>query len=113
MIYLKAEKHAFEVVKERFNKAYLALLETMFKVFEEKGKVRDAGSPIHHRMSPVSMLTLIQAKGRRIESLLSEPEWETKQDYLEKVVEECTDVANYALYIAALCSILLSETEDD
>jgi len=112
MIYLKAEKHAFEVVKERFNKVYVALLEKMYEISKEKGKVRDVGSPIHHRMSPISMLTLAQAKCRRIESLLSQPGWETKQERLEKVVEECTDIANYALFIAALCSLLLTETEE-
>ena len=112
MIYLKAEKQAFKVVKERFNAAYLALLEKMYEVSKAKGEVRDVGSPIHHRMSPISMLTLAQAKCRRIESLLSQPGWETKQERLEKTIEECTDIANYALFIAALCSLLAAETEE-
>jgi len=112
MIYLKAEKHAFEVVKERFNAAYLTLLETMYEVSKAKGEVRDQGSPIHHRVPPSAQLAVVQAKSRRIEALLDNPDFATKKDLLEKTIEECTDIANYALFIAALCSLLAAETEE-
>lgn len=109
MIYLKSENEKFNIVKEEFADEYSALLMRMYDTFIAKGKTRDAGSPIHHRQSPTSMLSIAQAKCRRVESILSRPGWEERQTALEDVIEECVDVANYVLYLASLCSLLEEE----
>ena len=109
MIYLQSETAAFEQVKADFTHQYTQLLHRMLDTFEKKGDVRDTGSPIHHRQSPNSMLSIAQAKCRRIESILSRPEWEERRTSLEDVIEECVDVANYVLYLASLCSLLEGE----
>ena len=109
MIYLEREKAEFTKTKEVFEKEYTALLERMFNTFKEKGKTRDAGSPLHHRQSPIGMLSLAQAKCRRVESILSIDDWESQR--LADLIEECTDVANYVLYIAALCQMLKKESK--
>lgn len=109
MVYLQSEKEAFEQVKEEFKYSYLALLGVMRDTFEAKGDIRDTGSPIHHRQPPNSMLSIAQAKCRRIEAIISRPGWEERQTSLEDVIEECVDVANYVLYLASLCSLLEKE----
>lgn len=109
MIYLRRETEEFTKTKAVFADAYMALLEKMFDTFTEKGKTRDVGSPLHHRQSPVSCLSITQAKGRRIEALLSLEGWERNDKRLADVIEECVDAANYVLYIAALCRMLQKE----
>lgn len=109
MIFLKSERDAFELVKAKFTDKYTELLQAMFDTSKEKGKIRDVNSPIHHRQSPISMLSIAQAKCRRIESILSRSGWEERQPRLEDVIEECVDIANYVLYLASLCSLLLEE----
>ena len=111
MIYLKSEEVAFAETKAEFAAAYTTLLERMFNTFEEKGKTRDICSPLNHRQSPFGMLSIAQAKCRRIEALLSRPEWEDHSITLKDITEECVDVANYVLYLAALCSLLGEEEE--
>lgn len=109
MIYLKSEVAAFGQVKDEFKYSYIALLGVMRDTFEAKGKTRDTGSPIHHRQSPNSMLSIAQAKCRRVESILSRPGWEERPTQLEDVIEECVDIANYVLYLASLCLLLKDE----
>ena len=111
MLYLKKEKEQFEETKAAFTKAYGELLQRMAAVADSKGEDRDTGSPIHHRMSPHDMLAILQAKSRRVESILSVSGWE-KSDQLSKVIEESVDIANYCLFIAALCSLLRKEEAD-
>lgn len=110
MIFLEKEKVAFTETKAEFTAAYTTLLERMFDTFKEKGKTRDVGSPLHHRQSPFGMLSIAQAKCRRVESILSRPEWEAHPTLLKDITEECVDAANYVLYIAALCSLLGEES---
>lgn len=112
MIYLQSEHKSFAETKLQFSEAYIAHLERMLETYRRKGETRDVGAPIHHRMSPEQMLGLIQAKGRRVDSLLSQPGWEHNGDDLDKIAEECLDQANYALYIASIASLLLKEVED-
>ena len=111
MIYLQREKEEFAKTKEEFEEAYRGLLEIMFATFKEKGRTRDTGSPLHHRQSPEGMLSIAQAKGRRIESLLSSERWELTGRHLADVIEECVDASNYLLYIAALCRMLRVEEQ--
>ena len=111
MIYLKAEKRAFEAVKERFGEAYIELLSKMHHTVAAKGEVRDTESPIHHRISPAGQLALAQAKCRRIEALLTKEGFATSHNLLDKTIEECTDAANYLLFIASLCTLLQAEVE--
>jgi len=109
MIYLQSEKEQFAETKAKFDAAYNYLLQELYNVYAAKGETRDALTPIHHRMSPENMVALAQAKLRRIETLVSQPDWENDKALREKVIEECGDVANYNLYIAALCLMLLKE----
>lgn len=109
MIYLKKEREQFEETKKAFGEAYAALLREMATVAEAKGADRDTGSPIHHRMQPSAMLAIVQAKSRRIETLISASGWQDEPEVLSKVLEECTDIANYSLYLGALCVLLAKE----
>lgn len=109
MIYLDREITEFERTKTEFEEVYSSLLQRMYDTFKEKGATRDTGAPIHHRSSPMQMLALAQAKMRRIETLISTGGWEEDVDLCSKIVEECGDVANYNLYIAALCLLLKGE----
>ena len=109
MIYLQNEKAQFAETKVKFDAAYNYLLQEMFNVYEAKGKTRDTQTPIHHRMAPVTMIALAQAKLRRVETIVSQPNWENDKTLCDKVIEECGDVANYSLYVAALCLMLLKE----
>lgn len=109
MIYLQREKAEFEKTKKEFTEEYTVLLERMFDTFKEKGKTRDTGSPLHHRQSPVGMLSIAQAKCRRTEALLSFEGWELSEKHLADIIEECVDAANYVLYIAVLCQMLRLE----
>lgn len=109
MIYLKREESEFTLTKRQFEDAYATLLERMFNTFKEKGKTRDTGSPLHHRQSPEGMLSIAQAKCRRIESILSADLWELNGKRLADIIEECVDASNYLLYIATLCRMLEKE----
>ena len=111
MIYLKSELAQFEDTKRDFTNAFRKVLEEMFRVFNAKAKVRDVGSPIHHRYAPRRNLEVAQAKGRRIESLTSVQGWERDHEALALTLEECYDAANYLMFIAALCSMLQAEEE--
>jgi len=109
MIYLKAEREQFERTKKAFADAFKGILEGMWKTFEGKAKVRDVGSPIHHRQSPQEQVGMAKAKCRRLESIMSEDGWEDDPKALALVIEECGDAANYLTFVAALCSLLLAE----
>ena len=109
MIYLQEEVEGFERTKNEFEANYKTLLLRMLETFTRKGATRDTNSPIHHRMSPATMIALAQAKMRRIETIISTPKWEKDMALLNKVIEECGDVANYNLFVAALCMMLEKE----
>lgn len=109
MIYLQRELEEFARTKEEFEEKYTELLQIMHDTFKEKGKTRDIGSPLHHRQSPIGMLSLAQAKCRRIQALLSLGERPWTGKHLADIIEECVDSANYVLYIAALCRMLRVE----
>ena len=111
MIYLKSELAQFTETKEAFADAFRDALGSMWDTFQAKAKVRDVGSPIHHRYAPRRNLEVAQAKGRRIESLTSVQGWENDPKALASVLEECYDAANYLMFIAALCSMLQAEEE--
>jgi len=112
MIYLQEEIKQFSRTKKKFADLYEYLLEQMFKTFKEKGAVRDAVTPIHYRLSPRDMLALIKAKSRRIEALMSSADYARNSKRLASTVEECIDVANYSLYIATICELLLAEESE-
>jgi len=109
MIYLKPELEQFEKVKKDFAVALRSVLGEMWDTFNLKGSVRDSTSPIHHRQSPLQMLSTAQAKCRRIESLLGQLAEERTDKTLEGIEEECVDAANYLCYIAAFCKLLQFE----
>lgn len=109
MIYLQKEREAFAETLEEFEATYIKLLENLLEVYRHKAATRDAATPIHHRMSPQTMLALAQAKTRRVETLLSSSGTFEEAGRLVKVIEECGDIANYCLYISALCSMLKRE----
>ena len=111
MIYLQKEHEQFEDTKRRFEAAFVTTLERMLNTYRAKGESRDVDSPIHHRMSPGLMLGLLQAKSRRLDSIMSRPGWEQEPSNLEKLIEESGDVATYASYISALCLMLLKENQ--
>lgn len=110
MIFLEREHEEFARTKEKFREAFETLLENAKTVVAVKGISRDRGSPVHHRMNPMTMLALAQAKGRRIEALMTDGRiWWRDQSQLDKIIEECSDASNYLLFIAALCTMLEEE----
>lgn len=111
MIYLKREQTEFTKTKAEFRAAYVEVLEDMLRTFEKKGATRDVGSPIHHRQSPLSMLSIAQAKCRRIESILSTLGWAENPALLAQVRTESLDIANYTVFLASLCSMLGKEAK--
>ena len=111
MIYLQKEREAFAETLEEFEATYIKLLENLLSVYQHKAATRDSATPIHHRMSPQTMLALAQAKTRRVETLLSLQSTFEGTDRLVKVIEECGDIANYCLYISALCSMIKREEQ--
>ena len=112
MIYLQKEREAFAETLEEFEATYIKLLENLLEVFRHKAATRDSETPIHHRMSPQTMLSLAQAKTRRVETLMSgHVIWWEEEGLLDKIIEECGDIANYSLYIAALCVMLKGEEQ--
>lgn len=110
MIYLQSEERAFKETRTSFEGAFRFVLEEMFRTFQAKAKVRDVGSPIHHRQSPQQQLAIAQAKCRRLESIMAVAGWERDDKALGLIMEECGDAANYLTFIAALCSMLVEES---
>lgn len=106
MRYLQQEKELFEHLKRQFCFIYSDQLRQMEAVFVDRGADRDGMTPIHHRQSPEGMLALAQAKCRRIERALA-------TDNYDVIIEECTDVANYALFIATLATMIKEECDED
>ena len=109
MIYLDREWKAFDRTQQEFASIYQDELKRMFAVFSEKAKVRDRSTPIHHRQSPAGQLGIAQAKCRRVETLMSKPDWSEVGPTLDDIREECGDAANYLMYISTLCAMLQKE----
>jgi len=105
MRYLPSERKQMQIVQQRAKAVYNWLLTEMKDIFENKAKVRDVSTPIHHRQSPETMLALAMGKCRRLESLL-------KTARYEEMIEECVDVANYVLFIASLARLHQQDIED-
>lgn len=112
MIYTSKEKEMFQKVKLEFTNAYKELLDKMYRVYVERGKQRDIGSPLHHRQGPATLLAYAGTKVRRVETMLSFNGWETDIEMLEGLMEEAVDGANYLLYLASLCALLLDEKKE-
>ena len=112
MIYLDREWKAFDETQQEFSAAYQAELKRMFAVSSEKAQVRDRASPIHHRQAPAEQLGIAKAKCRRLETLMSRPDWSEEGPTLDKIREECGDAANYLMYISALCVMLQKEQQE-
>lgn len=111
MQYLKREQAQFEATKKQFEEAYEACLEEAYATYKERGASRDLGSPFHHRQSPKMMLGTVKTKTHRVEANLSKEGWATDPRALARIIEESKDLANYALFISALCSMLKEETK--
>lgn len=109
MIYTQSERKQFAGTIKRFDFLYEALIKQMEYVYREKAEERDVDTPLHHRMSPLYMLSVIQAKCRRLDAMLTRPGWEEDEHLRDRVVEECIDAANYALYISAFCWLIDDE----
>ena len=112
MIYTRSENREFRDTKTAFTGAYRFILEEMFRTYKAKGESRDVGSPIHHRQSPQHQMAMARMKGWRIESAMSVDGWEGDAKTLEMIMEECGDAANFLVFVAALCSMLLAEVTE-
>ena len=98
----------------KFIARYELMLTKQKEIMYERGQDRDNESPIYFRRSPGMNLGITQSKVWRIESLLSK--LNVKQpaiSQLKKLIEECLDAANYLLFIAVLCDIVLDEEQDE
>ena len=110
MLYTRETRKRLDQEMTEFNRSYLEILEEMRRVMKERGQIRDTETPIYYRRSPEACLGLAVNKGLRIESLLGKLDREDPQrEYLEGIVEECWDAANYMIFIAATCNLILKE----
>lgn len=109
MKYLKKERELFAAVKKEFWECYKRALREALEIAEERGASLDTGSPLHHRMSSEGMAHEIGKKNRRIQGVLEQgfTEGEDYRQALAKIVEESTDIINYAAFLAAYTTMLL------
>lgn len=113
MIYLQYEEKLFQRVKERFVDYYDEAIQTAEDRFKQRGELVDLGSPIHHRVSAVAMSYEIAKKCRRIDAAQTREGWHRAPKMLTKIIEECTDIINYAAFLSAFCQMLNAEMEQD
>jgi len=98
----------------RFCARYERMVGDMQDLMVERGEDRDNESPIYFRRSPEMNLGVAQSKIHRIEALLTKLDVNTPAPtLLKKLIEECLDAANYLLFIAVLCSIVLTEEVEE
>lgn len=102
-------KHLNKVFREKYEE----VLSEMMEVMEERGAVRDKDTPIYLRRSPEENLGIAHGKVYRVESLLHQISQHGQVEHLLiKVVEECIDIANYVIFIAALCLLALEDVRE-
>ncbi len=100
--------------QERFVRVYKEVLRDMNKIMTERGKDRDNETPIYVRRPPESNRSLAEGKLLRVQSLLSKLDTEDPDlPDLRKIVEECIDISNYAIFIAVTCTIVLNEEDSE
>lgn len=109
MIFLEREKREFARTHKEFAAAYVDAVLELRRVYEERSAVRDVDTPLHHRKSPEECLGEMKSRCHRLNSLFAKGDLVENVDTLNRVIEECSDIANYSLFISALCSMLLKE----
>ena len=96
----------------KFTEVYRDTLKELNRIMIERGRDRDTETPIYIRRPPESNRSLAEGKLLRVQSLLAQLDSErpyTKD--LRKLIEECVDIANYAIFIAVTCKMVLDEEE--
>ena len=112
MLFPKNVRRMLATEHGRFIARYEQMLDKQKSIMFERGKDRDNESPIYFRRSPEMNLGVAQSKIHRIEALLTRLDVNKPAPaMLKKIIEECLDAANYLLFIAVLCSIVLSEEQ--
>lgn len=113
MLFLKKEEEAHNETKAAFWFRYDSLLGAMAAVSQERGTrlqtLSGGSAPLHHRMTPEGMVHEVRKKARRIEETMLCDYWYRDRALVAKVIEECVDAANYALFLGALCKMLEDE----
>lgn len=110
MLFPKNVRRMLSEEHGRFIARYEKMLGMQKSIMYERGKDRDNESPIYFRRSPEMNLGVAQSKIHRIEALLTRLNVNRPApSLLKKLIEECLDAANYLLFIAVLCSIVLEE----
>ena len=109
MKFLKVEQDLFAEVQAEFWSHYATLIEEMQVIAVERGVRLDKDTPLHHRMEPAALCHEVLKKGRRVRSMLGQKGWEDSEELLLKTIEECTDIGNFALYLAATANLFLCE----
>lgn len=99
--------------RKKFSAYYVRLLDQQKEIMIEHGDDRDTETPLHIRRPPMENLSLAKGKVLRVQSLLMQIEQVGPTTYLlEKTIEECLDVANYIVFVATLCSMVLEEDSE-
>ena len=109
MKFLERERIAFEQTKHEFWLHYGDMITQMQELAAERGERLDMDTPLHHRMEPSALCHEVLKKGRRTRSMVGQEGWEDSEELLLKTIEECTDIANFALYLAATTHLFLCE----
>lgn len=113
MLFPKDVREQMERSQENFTASYLSILQKMQHVMEERGSVRDTDTPIYVRRSVGEQLGIAHGKFYRVQSCLDSLNHKAPRlDLLRKVIEECIDIANYVIFIAALCRLVLEQEEN-
>ncbi|MFA5526502.1 MAG: hypothetical protein WC992_06740 [Acholeplasmataceae bacterium] len=112
MLLPKRIQAVMEKANRDFVNEYAKIIFKMKEVMEERGAVRDRNTPIYIRRSPAENLGIAHGKVYRMESLLTELNYEEPQpEILRKLIEEAVDIANYVIFIAALAQLCLDEED--
>lgn len=115
-----------EQEQHEFGQAFEAVLDEMRAVMRKRGEIRDVNTPVYYRRSPEECLGLAKNKTLRAGSSVtklrsgltflamtaspSEVRLQTLEiSHLEDIIEETVDAANYLIFVAALCKIMLVE----
>lgn len=109
MILLKDERELNDQTLMRWDDALRTIAERAWGTHRERGLKLDL-TPIHHRIAPGGMLHEIKKRGLRIQSFMDNPRWHSDPHLLDKLIDECVDIANFATFLGAFATLLKGET---
>lgn len=110
MLFPKRVREMISRETARFNLNYSEAMARAQAIVADKAQIRDTELPVHFRQSMSEQLGVASSKVRRLQSLLEQLNMEKPQKVLlEKIIEECSDAANYLHFISGRCIRVIKE----